>query len=336
MNANYTVNKILIDYFSFIIKDVEPEEVISMLGFDGLLFMNTYGLHGYKSRYMYDGVSIHYNSSRGDVWCEMTGQGCRVYESYGNNDWFGLAYQIIVNENAHMTRIDVAYDDFNGLLDLDKIRSDVHSGQWVSRCKTITETTDFDLTGLKGSSIMCGQRGSNLSCRIYDKAQERNRADEISHWVRCELQIRHKHADNFIHFLLCDNVKSVYGVDIDVNNRLDALYFAVLNHFIRFIDVNSNDDSNRWRKPCAAHWAKFIDSYHGNGISLYSAPGVEYNILRLRHICEEQYGGLIFTYIQIFGKDQLEDFVQPKSFKLNKKYQYLIDQDRLLKQKAVS
>ena len=337
MNANFTTNKILIDYFSFTIRDVEAEDIITMLGLDGVAFIDNYGTKGYHHRYYYDGVSIQFGGREyNEVWCEMSGQGCRVYETYGNNDWFGLAYQILVNDNAHMTRIDIAYDDFNGLLDLDKIRSDVSSGNWVSRCQDIIETSQYRRTGLHGSTIMCGQRGSNIACRIYDKAKERNRQDEIAHWIRCELQIRHKHADNFLYYLLADDCKAVYGVEIDTNRRLDSLYFAVLNHFLRFIDVNADSDSNRWRKPLAEHWEKFINSYHGNSISLYSAPGVDYNIMKLRHTTEEQYGGMIYTYLQIFGIDELETCVQQKKFKLNKKYQFLIDQSRLRGESDVS
>lgn len=331
MDALYTQNKILFDYFSFTLKDSEPEELISLLGFEGVEFLSTYGLHGYKCRYLYDGVSIHYNSSRGDCWVEMTGQGCRVFESFGSGDWFGLCYFILTNDSANMTRIDIAYDDFNGLLDLSAIRHSVHSGDFVSKASSIQDYADYNHDGLAASSIMVGKRGSSISCRIYDKAAERNRSDEIDHWVRCELQIRHNHANNFLYYLLADNCKSIYGFDVDVNNRLDALYFAVLNNFLRFIDSDSNNDSNRWRKPLAKHWAKFIESYHGNSISLYSAPGVEYNVLRLRHVVEDQYGGMIYTYIQLLGTDELERLVAPKKFKLNKKYQYLLDQELLRK-----
>lgn len=335
MNALYTTNKILFDYFSFTIKDCEPETVISLLGFDGVEFLSTYGLHGYRSRYLYDGVSIHYNSGRGDVWVEMTGQGCRDFESYGTGDWFELCYSVLSDQNANMTRVDVAYDDFNGLLDLQAIRECVKSAAWVSRARTIHDFADYKHYGLSGSSIMCGERGSNITCRIYDKAAERNRSDEIDHWVRCELQIRHNHANNFLYYLLCDDCNEIYGVNLDVDNRLDALYFAVLNHFLRFIDKSANNDSNLWRKPCAEHWQRFIESYCGKGISLYSAPGVDYNVLRLKYCCEEQYGGMIFTYLELFGSDALADLVQPKRFKLAKKYQYLLDQERQRKAVAV-
>lgn len=332
MNAIFTQNKIIFDYFSFTIKGVTPEYVISLLGFDGIHFEDTYGMHGYKSRYRYDGINICYNFAMGDdnVWCELTGQGCRCYETYGNGDWFGLCYFILENPVAKMTRIDIAYDDFNGLLDLVEIVKSCRNKAWVTRAgssnkrsKPIEIIENISLDSENGYTVMCGKRESNICVRIYDKKLERGRED-IDHWVRCEIQIRHNHANNFIKYLLSD-VPEVYGVKIDDNRRLDCLYFAVLNHFLRFIDTEANDDTNRWRKPLAAHWARFVESYQGEPISLYSAPGVEYNELRLRHNTEEMYGGMIYTYIELFGKDELEESVDFKRFKLNKKYQYLLE-----------
>ena len=93
--------------------------------------------------------------------------------------------------------------------------------------------------------------------------------------------------------------------------------------------MNSNSDSNLWRKPLAEHWKKFIESYKGKSISLYSAPGVEYNVSKLVYTTTEQFGGMIYTYIQIFGLDELGEKVKPKKFKLNKKYEVLIESERL-------
>ena len=94
MDCNFTTNKIIFDYFSFTIKtdgyDITPEDVISMLGLDGVNFIETYGSKGFRNRYYYDGVSIMFGG-RDLIWCEMSGQGCRVYEQYGCCDWYGLS-----------------------------------------------------------------------------------------------------------------------------------------------------------------------------------------------------------------------------------------------------
>lgn len=331
MKSHFNQNKIIFDYFSFTVKNLpEPEYIIELLGLEDINFIDNFGCRGYQHRYYYDGISIMFGG-REEVWCEMSGQGCRVYESYGNCDWFGLAYWVLNNPDAHMTRIDVAYDDFNGVLDLDLIYNDVIAGNWVAKCRHIYPQVGYTVNGRDGFTIMCGERGSNISCRIYDKAAERHREDEFDHWVRCELQIRHKHADKFINLLLSDT-KSVFGVKIDDNKRLDCLYFSVLNNFLRFIDNDVNSDTNRWRKPLSQHWSAFIDSYKNYRISLYSAPGVDYNIMRLENTVRDQYGGMIYTYIEIFGTDELRNQVSKRAPYLNKKYVQLLESERLRRQ----
>lgn len=328
MDCIYTTNKILFDYFSFTIKNSDVEDVIEMLGLDNIHFVDNYGTKGYLHRYYFDGISIMFGG-REEVWCEMTGQGCRNYESHGNNNWFELAYRVLTNENAHMTRLDIAYDDFNGLLDFDAIQKDIFSGNWVSKATELHVTYDVRRSGISGLCCMAGERKCNICCRIYDKAAERNRKDEIPHWIRCELQLRHKHADQFLSYLLCDNFTELFGEEVDDILRLDYLYFAVLNHYLRFIDKDANNDSNVWRKPFSKHWEKFATQYTDLRLSLYATPGVDYNFIRLRHTAEDQYGGLFYTYVSIYGVDKLLDETKKKAPYLNKKYKSLIEQSRL-------
>ena len=101
----------------------------------------------------------------------MSGQGCRSFESFGSADWFYLAYQVSKNPNAQMTRIDIAYDDFNGLLDLPAILDDVHNSSWVSVARNVNEHIERTLSGVTGTTVMFGNRGANIACRIYDKAK---------------------------------------------------------------------------------------------------------------------------------------------------------------------
>ena len=77
MDCNFTANKILIDYFAFTIKNVEPEDIITMLGLDGITFIDLDRTRGYHHRYYYDGVSIMFGGREyNDVFVEMSGHGC--------------------------------------------------------------------------------------------------------------------------------------------------------------------------------------------------------------------------------------------------------------------
>ncbi|MGN1319363.1 MAG: hypothetical protein ACI4VF_10150, partial [Lachnospirales bacterium] len=96
----------------------------------------TYGCKGYADRYYFNGISIHCNGSPNGrfgkpiegVWLEMSGEGCRTFESYGNADWNNLFDYCNRNElNITMNRIDLAYDDFIGLLVLRQTKSHIQS-----------------------------------------------------------------------------------------------------------------------------------------------------------------------------------------------------------------
>lgn len=327
MNAHYIQNKILFDWISISSKIDSVDTIIELLGLDNVSFVDTYGLYGYKNRIIFDGIGIHFGGRTDTVLLEMSGQGCRAFESYGNGDYNSLfEYVLLHKDDVNITRLDIAYDDFNYLIDLESIKQDVIDGNFV--CKCSSDNVGFEYTRKNGGSwtINAGKRGSNIYLRIYDKSKERNAMEEFPHWVRCEIQLRHSHAGQFINFLLNRAVYTPEGDIIIDGLRIDSLYFSVLNHFIRFIDKDCNNDTNTSRLPVKAHWAKFAHSVTTQRISLYVKPGVSYNILRLDHSVEEQYSGMIYTYIQCHGIQQLIDVVESKKYNLNTKYRDVISQ----------
>lgn len=327
MKSRYFQNKILFDWVSITSKIDSVESIIDLIGFYDIQFIDTYGLYGYKHRLMFDGVSIMYGGIHDSVMLEMSGQGCRCFESYGNGDFYALFRHVLENsDDVNITRLDVAYDDFNYLLDLDAIYQDVINRNFVSKCDSGNVGFQYQCKNGGSWTITAGNRGSNIFMRIYDKSRERNAMDEFPHWVRCELQIRHSHACQFIRFLLGGQAYSPNGDVIIKHLRLDSLYFSVLNHFFRIIDIDANDDSNKWRKPMRDHWKKFAHSVTTQRISLYVKPGVEYNLLRLDHSVEQQYAGMIYTYIQCHSIDELVNVVSKKRGNLSVKHRQIINE----------
>ena len=123
-----TQNKFLIDWFSFTSKIHNIESIIRFLGLEELKFEEIYGCQGYKNRHYFDGINIHYNSERNEgVWVEMSGQGCRNFETYSKITFDDLFILILCGDSGdyHVTRLDVAYDDFNRLIPLKKLSKQV-------------------------------------------------------------------------------------------------------------------------------------------------------------------------------------------------------------------
>lgn len=280
-------NKIIYDWLTFTSKIHDVSSMVEFLGLTGVSFMPLGGLNGYKDRLFYDGISIMYNGREDMGICvQFSGQGCRTFETYGSGDFDSIFREILDNysdtaedRNMNITRLDVAYDDFERLIDIKQVLSDCQSGNFVSRC------VDWSVTvGNKGCTINHGSNRSNVYIRIYDKkAEQRN--ENVDYWVRCELQIRGIDALGFIR----------------ADGIIDDKYFKVLNNYLRYVVPDSND-TNKWRWCTAPHWLKWLRSFSSE--SIYARPGVEYNIYHLDHYVYGQAGAAVKTMIDMIGVDE--------------------------------
>lgn len=294
-------NKVIIDWLSFTSHIDSTESVIDMLGMYGCTFQNIKGAKGYKDRLYFDNISLHYNGREDmGIWCEMSGQGCRNFETYGSGDYDSIFDNIHENSNEmNITRLDIAYDDFDGLLEMDRLIKDVVAQNYVS------PTRHWNVqVGSKGSSIVIGSMKSDILIRIYDKAMERGMTDG-THWIRCEIQLRRERAEQFA-FNSCS---------------IGEKYVGVLNNYLRFID--SETDNRKDRCTTADYWLAFLES--AEKLTLYEKPGAEYNELSLENYVLHQAGNSIYTYIECFGKDKFFKDLKKCGSRLNQKQQALID-----------
>lgn len=303
------MNKVIYDWLTFTTKKHDLSGVVDFLGLNGVQFENLRGRYCYNDRLSYDGINILYNGRENMGICvEMSGQGCRAFETYGNGD-----YQAIFNfihksysadperRLANITRLDVAYDDFSGVLDLGYYMENAQKGNYVSRLKDIEV-----IYSNKGCSVCHGSRTqSNFFIRMYDKKAERGR-DDLEHWVRCEIKMKDDIALGFIRL----------GGDIRKN------YFDVLNNYLRYIIPS--DDSNKRRASASSEWLKFIESWET--VSVFDKPGVQYNFSNLYGYVMNQLSGAIKTCVDYLGVDEfLRDINDRVSeTKLNPKYKKIL------------
>lgn len=185
---------VLYDWLSFSTKRSDPWYITDLLGMKDVPWQLTKGARGYRDRLYFNAISIHFNG-RDDmgVWCEMSGQGCRAFETLSTLDgdkWQEL-FATITAENMNITRLDVAYDDHSGVLDINEIIQDTRKKEYVSK-------SDYweIIESAKGQSLQFGSPQSDTLIRIYDKARERN-CLEGEHWIRVELQLRRDRAIAF-------------------------------------------------------------------------------------------------------------------------------------------
>lgn len=305
-------NHIIYDYITFSSKIHSEICIIEFLGLQNVKFELLKGFYGYQDRLYFEGVSIHYNG-RSDmgICVEMSGKGCRTFEKYGTGDYDLLFDEIISNysENSekrqmNITRLDVAYDDFTGVLDLPLLCREAQLHHFSSRFK------DWQVIyGNKGISVCHGSNKSNVYIRIYDKRLEQKAESKVEHWVRCELQIRKECAYGFI----C------------LKDSIEKKYFQVLNNYLRYI-VPSDNESNCRVVDTAPYWLNFIESAESK--SIFFKPADNYSFDKLYAFVNGQLSGAVTTYIDIVGVDQflIDINNSRKQKKLNPKYETLKDE----------
>ena len=260
------------------------ENFASALGIDLGAFDVADGPHGKNNRLWLDSINIHLPSDSKDFcWLEMSGSGCRAFETYGHGNWHSLLEWCV--NNGNIKRLDIAFDDHSGILDMKQLVIDTYFNRsFISRSHYHEVQLSFDdRTGDEGTSIYHGRECSNILIRIYDKASQLRRKDE--HWNRVEIQMRNENAVEFAQ-------KFVQG------DSIGALFRGVLAYYLRYCE-SSDSDSNRWRWPISDYWRNLIEE--SASVKLLTSPGVEYNMTKLENYVIHQAGNSILTYIQAFG-----------------------------------
>lgn len=302
----YDKNTISFDWLSFTYKKNDINYILRLLGASGLDFVRLNGYHGYKIRYYYEGISISVGSGRSDVWVEMTGQGCRTFENFCKSNFNDLFCDIIEGGDLfHIARLDVAYDDFEGLLDIDLIEKETSLHNYVSCFRSARLNKEFHSNS---KTIYFGSPKSAIMFRIYNKAAEQKVEEECSHWIRFEMQLRDERAYNFafMYYMEDYNIGSVFS--------------GVLNNYLRFVIRTDgriyNDEICHW-------WLKFVNNCEK--IRLYDKKKVDINITNVAGYVVNQAGNAIDCVLNAFGIDKFLEMIKQRNVKHNSKYDVALD-----------
>ena len=338
---DYSKNRFLIDWFSFSSRIDSFESFRELLGLEDVNWeLRSYSVNGYTNTYYFEGISIHdagYNSYRfkgtdseqevKGAWLEMSGSGCRAFETWGHGDWQKLLDYAVENvDNITANRIDIAYDDFLGYLDMPKLVYDTRNKNFVSKFRSCQVIESFKNEGTETAyTIEHGRMKSDTYIRIYDKRLEQNAQEFTEHWVRNEIMLRHKRALALM-MLLSDEYEYKDGFRILKAKKkpLNEAYMLIMNNYLRYIK-QSDTDTNKWRAPVAEHWKSFSEAVTSYRVSLWSIENVDYNTCRLDNFVENMASSAIFTYITVHGVDKLLDVCNKRLPLLAPKYKYLID-----------
>lgn len=321
MMAEIQENVVLYDWLTFTSKKHDPWQLVEILGLGHCQWINRVGRYSYKEGIYFGHIGIYYDGQEDMGVCvEMSGQGCREFESYSemSGKWDDL-FRFILQNDLRVTRLDVAFDDHTGLLNINRIEEDAKRGLWISKFKKCKIEQEFENgSEWMSKSLRFGSKQSRALIRIYDKAVERGYTDG-RHWVRCEMVLKNERAMAFLDYKreIMDKQGNIRLEDVSIGEK----FCGVLRYYLRFI-VPSETDSNKRRWETADYWDEFCCQVEK--IRLLSVPGEEYNVEALKRSTVNMWGNAFACALEIFGEKDFIDMIYTRTCKPNVKYELLI------------
>lgn len=156
------------------------------------------GLHGYtNSHRLLDSSGrvelgfIGIGGNGNTVYFQISGSGCR--HLFSHISAFSLAWWLSeVLTVTQLSRIDLAYDDFDGNFDCDyavtAYRDNAFQGLKGGPLPKLQDCPEYHGDKLTGRIVKVGSRSSNVYWRIYDKAAEQCLPGKT--WIRSEVELK--------------------------------------------------------------------------------------------------------------------------------------------------
>ena len=164
-------NTITIDYVSFVWDTKTVPEAINELGLSSSTWTMRAGHYPYAHIQRAGNISIAYdNYNERGAFVTLTSQGCREFENLSSIGWADL-FGIIRSGEGHMTRLDIAFDDHTGILDMQRMKRDRDVANYRSLLSYTAEHRSHK-ENIMGMSLYFGAKGSCTNIRIYDKDAE--------------------------------------------------------------------------------------------------------------------------------------------------------------------
>lgn len=331
-------NVFLIDWLTVTFHDVQVWDVQSILGLSRdipWMLKNSF-INGYPLDLCFGHIHIRHGADRPEFYddpkkarldmgicLDMSGQGCREFESWSSKSWMQLITDIfrcggVLGARMSVTRLDLAYDDHSGLLNIWRMKRDVEDRNYISKSKkSMIIWSDDQEKDIHGLTLEIGSKASPVLIRIYDKAAERGYTQE-KHWIRVELQLRQDRAQEAFKLLF-------------QRESIGMVASGIIRNYCMFVTPTA--DSNRARWPIAEYWQRVLEGFEK--IRVWVAPGEEYNFSKTENHMIEQYGQALQVVYELCGRsfDEFLSRCREVHPKIKPKYQQAIDKELLRRQR---
>lgn len=260
------------------------------------------GLHGYQNSFrLLDSTGrielgfIGIGGNQNTVYFQISGTGCNHLfdhiSSFSLHFWLAKVLQI-----SHLTRIDLAYDCFDGNFDCDYAINAYHDNAFQGfkggPLPRISPCPEYQGSELVGYIVKVGSRKSNTYWRIYDKAAEQGLKGQV--WYRSEVELKNFNVDALI-----NPAKSFAGL-----NRFAASMNLENGSHLRVSVKRAALDMAgriRWvKQQCGRTLSDILETFHGDisatlGAVLderggkFSIPDTQSNLLNMHLMEMEKY-----------------------------------------------
>ena len=251
-----------IDFLTINVKNISSEELLILLcdsvsnkdlSVENFAFREFGGMRGYSRSYAFlneDFIRLSFHPEHPDfgVSIQLTGQGCKYLTE---KDFINLVLAIRHKEKPYsITRLDIAYDDFNRIIPLEQMYQavdnfiDYNTSISTKINRTSLQFYNGMFNNIRYKNFEIGTRTSTGRVRLYDKRAEQ-KIDELDYWYRLELELRQEKSQAFI--------------DLFVDGTsLSDLYISALNSILRFIDDRYEGINARSNCPNAIWYDEFL------------------------------------------------------------------------------
>lgn len=215
----------------------------------------------------------------------------------------------VLATRGRFSRVDLAIDEFSGLLVIEKMIQSAKAG----RCKTrlqeggVYESFRLATGEHTGLTFYLGNRESDVFFRFYDKLLESLKKgiepkDLPASWVRAEAELKGHAAQKAARLLVCSSRCDENGNPIPGNIPVSELAPGIFHHYMTFCAPTRDTNRSRW-KP-APWWTKWLQVKRRHSVS--RAVPKSTMISRLKWF-KKQCGPSMSGIAEAFGVDTLEE-----------------------------
>lgn len=240
-----------IDYLTIrIMSCSSPDHLVrSILELDYQDFKPCNAVNHYRNAIRSGNISVLYNGTSQMGMCvSMSGEGCREYCRRTNDRYALLKLLQRLDVSDAVTRLDIAYDDKDGQLDLNTLREKIKLQEVKTRLDSQREFGDLRKAEVR--TLYLGSEQSEYRVRFYNKAAE---SGQNGHWIRAEETLSGNLAKQFV-----IQFRNSTNADTPLERQEDQFFQQGAQLFLRKIAFLEARKENVTRSDICKWWTGFL------------------------------------------------------------------------------